>query len=402
VSKGDGAAHNESLTSPKHMMDSILNLMKHFLSLGMRPFFFLTALSAIFFPMYLITVLFNGYPFPGEILDVVRWHGHELMFGMVGALLTGFLLTASSNWTGRPPLSGAPLLALVLLWITTRLIFFFGQAHELVLMITGPLFLLCLLGLMLKSLKGHANFWVINPLLFFFTIAQVLYLGGALYYESQLHVLGLHLAQAVLFFFLFIFSGRLIPFFTNSRFKQPLITTQPLLENTIFISALLFFVSPTFPMAHGLLGLLLTMLLSWRVIRLWSLKSLQDPMLWCLHLAHLWLPLYFALKSFEAFTPEFALAQPAIHALFVGGIGLFSASIMTRASLGHTGRPIAASKLVILMIVCLTLGSLLRVFEPLVTQTLSITLMHSSMGVWTLGFIFFLIKFTPIYFRPRL
>jgi uncharacterized protein involved in response to NO len=49
------------------------------------------------------------------------WHAHEMLFGSVAAVITGFLLTAVPNWTGRLPIQGAPLLLLVAVWVAGRL-----------------------------------------------------------------------------------------------------------------------------------------------------------------------------------------------------------------------------------------------------------------------------------------
>jgi hypothetical protein len=48
--------------------------------------------------------------------DPLAWHTHEMLFGFVLAAVAGFLLTAIPNWTGRRPLSGAPLTLLAGLW----------------------------------------------------------------------------------------------------------------------------------------------------------------------------------------------------------------------------------------------------------------------------------------------
>ena len=63
--------------------------------------------------------------------DALAWHQHEMLFGYVGGVLAGFLLTAIPNWTGRPPMSGLPLLGLVLLWAAARSLNLLGAA-------TGP------------------------------------------------------------------------------------------------------------------------------------------------------------------------------------------------------------------------------------------------------------------------
>ena len=49
------------------------------------------------------------------------WHVHELLFGYVPAVVTGFLLTAIPNWTGRLPIQGTPLLLLVVVWMSGRI-----------------------------------------------------------------------------------------------------------------------------------------------------------------------------------------------------------------------------------------------------------------------------------------
>src|SRR5262249_7329478 len=39
------------------------------------------------------------------------WHIHEMLYGYVAAIVTGFLLTAIPNWTRRFPVNGLPLAA---------------------------------------------------------------------------------------------------------------------------------------------------------------------------------------------------------------------------------------------------------------------------------------------------
>lgn len=378
--------------------------MKHLFSIGLRPFFFLTALSAVFFPMYLVCVLFNFYPFPGEALDVVSWHAHELLFGMIPSLLAGFLLTASSNWTRTPPMQGAPLAAYVALWLGIRILFFI-QPSSLALLIAGPLFLIILIALMLKKLRYNRNFYLISSLLGLLTAAQFLYLYGSLYFNERISSLGLTCALFSIYLFLFVFSGRLIPFFTNNRFREELVKNKPWLESSIVVLSGCYFFMEAIGLVHALLmwpiALLCSCLLFYRSYSFYSSQIWQESMVSCLHLAHLWLPTYFALKVFEKLFPSYAVGLPATHALLVGGLGMFGVSIMGRASMGHTGRPILSSPLMLLIFLCIYVGAILRVFQPIVSQEISALMLHSSMGVWTLGFILFLIKFAPYYFKPR-
>ena len=50
----------------------------------------------------------------------IDWHVHEMVYGYLPAIITGFLLTAIPNWTGRLPLQGTPLVTLLLLWAAGR------------------------------------------------------------------------------------------------------------------------------------------------------------------------------------------------------------------------------------------------------------------------------------------
>ena len=70
-------------------------------------------------------------------------------------------------------------------------------------------------------------------------------------------------------------------------------------------------------------------------------STLREPLLWVLHLDHGWLVLGFvllALSSAIALLPQTA----ALHALTAGTIGTMTLAVMTRASLGHIGRPLAS------------------------------------------------------------
>src|SRR5438128_1472873 len=91
-----------------------------FLSAGFRPFFLLAGVwAAIAVPLWLAAYA-HGYAVGGALPAMV-WHAHEMIYGYAIAAVTGFVLTAVPNWTGRLPLRGAPLAALVALWLAGRL-----------------------------------------------------------------------------------------------------------------------------------------------------------------------------------------------------------------------------------------------------------------------------------------
>lgn len=48
------------------------------------------------------------------------WHVHEMVFGIGGGALAGYLPTACTSWTGRAPVSGRPVVVLAGLWVLAR------------------------------------------------------------------------------------------------------------------------------------------------------------------------------------------------------------------------------------------------------------------------------------------
>jgi len=91
-----------------------------FLSYGFRPFFLCTALFAgVGIPIW--TLILTGAGDAKFLYAPRDWHAHEMLFGFLPAVITGFLLTAIPNWTERPPLRGVPLFLLVALWLSGRL-----------------------------------------------------------------------------------------------------------------------------------------------------------------------------------------------------------------------------------------------------------------------------------------
>ena len=90
----------------------------------------------------------------------------------------------------------------------------------------------------------------------------------------------------------------------------------------------------------------------------------------------------------------------ALHVLTVGAIGGMTLAVMTRASLGHTGRPLTASLPTALAYLMLALSAVLRPFAELVPS-----LYHLLLGLsgtcWLIAFGLFCLDFGPILFSPR-
>jgi len=90
----------------------------------------------------------------------------------------------------------------------------------------------------------------------------------------------------------------------------------------------------------------------------------------------------------------------ALHALTVGAIGTMLLAVMSRAALGHTGRPLRAHAPTVGAYVLISVAAVLRVAAALIPSAYMDLLMASSTA-WTVGFALFLWIYAPILVMSR-
>ena len=96
-----------------------------------------------------------------------------------------------------------------------------------------------------------------------------------------------------------------------------------------------------------------------------SLKTRSQPIVWVLHVAYAWLPIGLALKAAWLLAGE-DWAIKWQHAFTMGALATMILAVMTRASLGHTGRLLVVPRSIALAYVLLTTGTLVRVFGAVI------------------------------------
>src|SRR3954453_7736709 len=84
-----------------------------------RPFFLLAAIQAGLSILAWLPV-FYGELSVSSAFAPRDWHVHEMLYGFLPAVITGFLFTAIPNWTGRLPIQGTSLGALGAVWLAGR------------------------------------------------------------------------------------------------------------------------------------------------------------------------------------------------------------------------------------------------------------------------------------------
>jgi uncharacterized protein involved in response to NO len=379
-----------------------------FLSAGFRPFFLLGALwAALAIPIWL--AIFAGELRISSNLSPIIWHVHEMVFGYGAAVVSGFLLTAIPNWTGRMPLQDGPLAALVALWIVGRFaVLFSAEFGAEIAVLLDLAFPTVFAGVIAREIVAGRN-WRNLPMLG----ALVLLLAANLLVHleaigvSATAELGNRVGVATLLMLISLVGGRIIPSFTrNWLAKQRPEISAPVTFNAVDRIALAIvalalaiwafaptsIVAPWIELAAGLA-------VGFRLARWRGQATLREPLLWVLHLGYGWLAVGLVLSAVNDLTPVLPRTT-ALHALTTGAIGTMTLAVMTRASLGHTGRPLAAGRGTTMIYVLITLAALLRLVAPLGGRHYVVLLSFAG-AAWTGAFTFFVLLYARPLALPR-
>ncbi|WP_292067481.1 NnrS family protein [Brevundimonas sp. UBA7664] len=374
-------------------------------SVGLRPFFLFSALwAAIAAPLWLYAFLSGG---PVGL----SWHVHEMLFGYTGAVVVGFLLTAVPNWTGRLPVVGTPLALLFGLWLAGRAAMLATALNadlstEVWPLIIDGLFLFAMAGVVWREVLAGQN-WRNVPVAVMVTLFALANAGFHLEAGAGgVANLSTRLGLAVVALLIAVIGGRVTPSFTrNWQTKRggPLPAVAGRLDVvTLAVTAaglLAWSVAPTHPAAGALLlaagGLNLVRLIRWR-----GDATVAEPLVWILHLGYLWLAAGLFFTGLSVAAPGLVPPSVGVHALTAGAIGVMTLAIMTRASRGHTGRPLAAGRIEVLIYVLINAAALTRVTGGLL-PTLYQPLLMVSAGLWSAAFLAFVVGYGPMLLSPR-
>lgn len=319
-------------------------------SYGFRPFFLFGAAWAALAVLIWLPMLTGRITVPTHF-SPLAWHVHELIYGYVPAVIAGFLLTAVPNWTGRLPVVGPRLARLFAVWCAGRVALltsaWIGGGLAAVIDVA---FLVALAGVVAREIVAGSNWRNLKVVV----ALGLLTAGNVLFHLEALDVIGggygqrLGIATTVLL--VMLIGGRIIPSFTrNWLARQPgtrLPTAFNTLDTIIMIeSGLVLGMWVVLP-EHTVTGWLAALVGLLNVVRLarWAGdRTVREPLVLVLHVAYAFVPLGFLLLAASVLMPNAVPAAGAIHGWTAGCIGLMTLAVMTRASLGHTGQPLAAS-----------------------------------------------------------
>lgn len=375
--------------------------------LGFRPFFFLSSVFSVIATLLWMASYSFGWPLPIVNTTPIAWHGHEMIFGYVMGITAGFLLTAVRNWTGVPTIKGLPLMLLVAVWLLARIlpllnspVLFIWAAVFDTLFLIG--FTLAILHPIVKAKQWRQLALVTKVLLILG--ANILYYLGAFQIVNQGVSWGLYSAVYLEMAIIFTLARRVMPFFIERGVRE-----RVQLKNWRFIdsSSLIFlaalWISDVFLQINILVALLAVVLTVIHSFRLWGWHTRgiwETPLLWVLFLGYSMFVLGFALKAINYFS-LFSNTLP-LHAFTYGGIGMVTMGMVSRVSLGHTGRNIMQPpKVVSWIFASIFLGTFIRVIAPILYPSFYLQWIGISQALWIVAFSLFLYAYTLIFIQPR-
>jgi uncharacterized protein involved in response to NO len=165
-----------------------------------------------------------------------------------------------------------------------------------------------------------------------------------------------------------LIGGRVVPSFTTNWFARHALPR----------------LAPSSPLLEKIVG--------WR--------TFKEPLLLVVHVGYAWVPIGLLILG-GAIAVEPALITSGLHALTVGAIGTMTLAMMTRATLGHTGRQLSASKATSALYIAITISAICRVCAALYPD-IYVELLIGAAAAWIVAFVLFVAVYGPMHLRQRL
>ena len=379
------------------------------LRLGFRPFFLggaVFSVLAIFIWLLMYKGTINLQPLGG----IYWWHTHEMIFGFGCAIIAGFLLTAVQNWTGTRGAQGSILLFLFFLWLSGRLLVLFPNLLGEVLTTLIDLTFLPAVALVLAksilAVKQYRNLFFV-PLLLLFTIANLEMHLSIYYPEIFSTIFSAYTGVLLVTFLMSIMVGRVTPMFTANGTKTakviPIAWLEIATNGSLGVILLLLLLQPALGFHDTYFGLFLIVSGIFQTMRWLRWKpwiTFCVPLLWSMHLAIKFIAYGLILLGLSYLIPEIP-SQHFWHLLTIGGMGGLILAMISRVSLGHTGRTLSSPHIMSYAFILITLAAIVRAVGPWVLPNKTMLFIDISGTFWLLAFGIFVFTYGPMLMSAR-
>jgi len=335
----------------------------------------------------------------------VWWHAHEMVFGFALPVVAGFLLTAVAAWTGVPETSGGRLKILFGLWLIARVVLWFLPEWLPLAWLAEMLFIALLmyeLTTRVRAVRQWRNM-LFTPVLFILAL-----LSSASYWSAQNPLLSERIHYSAVWMItvlVVIIGGRVIPMFTGNRIGQKIAPLPNWLDYlAIGITALIGILTMLWPWQQSILWLTLLCTAGFiihcaRLTHWQGWKTTGIRLLWSMHVSYLCIPLAMLGLAIAAGDP--AATKNLIHLLAIGTIGGMILAMMSRVSLGHTGRPLEVPTYIAVAFGLVFAAAIVRAFLPLLDVVYTLWAWRISAVLWIVAFTLFLVRYAPMLLQRR-
>jgi uncharacterized protein involved in response to NO len=345
-------------------------------------------------------------------------HSYLMLFAVLPTMFFGFLFTVFPRWMNGPLITRPE-------YVGTALLFMTGTALWLAGTFAGPplLLLACLAtgaGLLLataalfrvllaaQQVVAHAVV-VLTAL-----CVQLVALAGFTYGIAGQNDFALHFAvRAALWGGLlpvfFAVCHRMIPFFSQGVI-QGYVPWRPLWVLAAVVGlayARLLLGTAGALYALPIVDAALFMLTAWCALRWISPRARGNPLLWTLYAGFAWLPVALLLQTIRdtafTLTGDWALGRAPIHALGMGFFGGMLVAMVTRVTMGHSGRPLRMDRITLACFIALQLGAVSRVLSEVVSAPIAVQgFLLGSVALWLTAVAVWVGRVGGIYLVPRI
>jgi uncharacterized protein involved in response to NO len=365
-----------------------------------RPFFLLAAIQAalsilVWLPMFYGEMSMTSAFAPRD------WHVHEMLYGFLPAVITGFLFTAIPNWTGRLPIQGRSLAALLVVWLAGRAaVMLSAEIGWTFALVVDAAFLALVVAVATREIIAGGN-WRNLPVV----VLVLVLLAGNVAFHLEAHFEGaadasIRIGIGVVVLMISLIGGRIIPSFTRNwlvkfnpgRLPVPFGRFDGVVIGLSALTLIAWIVAPLNTIT-GLVMALVGVLHLLRFARWAGDRTTRERLLVILHVGYVFVPLGFLLHAAAVLG---ALPPSAgIHAWMAGAAGTMTLAVMTRASLGHTGQALTASPATQGIYVAIIVAALARV-AAVASPAHSDVLLHVAACGWIVAFLGFAVAFGPL------
>jgi uncharacterized protein involved in response to NO len=362
-------------------------------SYGFRPFFLFGAIYSGGIILIWLAVFAGNADLPTAFAPR-DWHVHEMLFGYVSAIIGGFVLTAVPNWTDRLPIQGLPLAALFLCWLAGRIaVCTSGTIGWAPAAIIDTAFLLLLAAAAAREIIAGRKWGNLTLVVMIGLFAVV---NAAFHVEAHFAGIAEYSTRAgiaLAITLIGLIGGRIIPSFTSNwlarlrpgRLPVPFGRFDAITMSVSAVALVVWIVAPEGPLVAALLCAAGVLQLA-RLARWTGYRTLSDRLVLILHIAYLFVPVGYFLSAAAAFGLNASSA--GIHAWSAGAVGTMTIAVMSRASLGHTGRQLVASPATQCLYAAIVVAALTRISAALEPGLMPLLLIIAGVA-WAVAFLGF-------------